>query len=106
MNPEISSAMQIRAAQALARQVATGAEHYERKKQLRRLLPLASVNIDGDEPANTRRIVLHLAHALRQERGRGRAGHWTYDLNRHIALAQAYKAEKMKLDTAAASRSA
>ena len=31
--------------------------------------------------------------SLRDERRRGQAGHWSYDLNRHIALAQAYAAE-------------
>ena len=39
-----------------------------------------------------------LARALRSERSRGRGGHWTYDLNRHIALSQAYAAERRDLD--------
>ncbi len=34
------------------------------------------------------------------ERRLGRAGHWTYDLNRHMALAQAWKAETEALRTA------
>jgi hypothetical protein len=34
-----------------------------------------------------------LARELRAERALGRAGHWTYDINRHIGLMQAYKAE-------------
>jgi hypothetical protein len=28
---------------------------------------------------------------------RARSGHWTYDLNRHIALRQAYRAETERL---------
>ncbi len=42
-------------------------------------------------------IVAELEAALRAERNRARAGHWTYDLNRHIALRQAYVAERDKL---------
>ena len=38
-------------------------------------------------------ILVRLRRALRAERSRGRAGHWSYDLNRHIALKQAYEAE-------------
>lgn len=34
-----------------------------------------------------------LARALRSERRRGLAGHWSYDLARHHALLQAFKAE-------------
>ena len=44
--------------------------------------------------ATRRAILTRLARALRAERNRGRAGHWTYDLNRHIALKQAYAAER------------
>jgi len=48
-------------------------------------------------PAARRAIVARLAWALRSERTRGRAGHWTDDLNRHIGLAQAYAAERRQL---------
>jgi hypothetical protein len=42
-------------------------------------------------------IVRQLERALRAERHRARSGHWTYDLNRHIALHQAHVAEKAAL---------
>ncbi len=87
--------MQQRGADTLARQITTGSEIYDRRKHLRRLLPLAPEDFRDESPQTTRAIVLHLARALRAERGR--AGHWTYDLNRHIGLAQAYKAEKESL---------
>jgi hypothetical protein len=45
-----------------------------------------------------RALVARLARALRAERQRGRAGHWSYDLNRHIALAQALDAERRRLE--------
>jgi hypothetical protein len=47
--------------------------------------------------AGRRNVLARIARALRAERNRGRAGHWTYDLNRHIALAQAYAAERRRL---------
>lgn len=34
------------------------------------------------------RRIRHLRAALRRERMRGRAGHWTYDLTRHLSLAR------------------
>lgn len=49
---------------------------------------------EKEEPLEAqRRVVSRLARALRDERRRGQAGHWTYDLNRHIALMQAYRTE-------------
>ncbi len=35
------------------------------------------------------RDVKKIANSLRQERRLGASGHWSYDLNRHLALAQA-----------------
>jgi hypothetical protein len=69
-----------------------------------RLLPVGPDDIVGAEPETTRRIVLKLARALRTERARGRAGHWTYDLNRHMGLLQALKAEQERLAAAARER--
>ena len=86
------------------RQIAGGSLHYERARHLRRLLPLAPEDFSQRDAATTQRILLRLAHAMREERRRGRMGHWTYDLNRHIALAQAYRAEKTALDSASESK--
>jgi len=71
-----------------------GAETYVRRLHLPRVLPIGPGEIADESPAARRAIVRRLARALRAERNRGRAGHWTYDLNRHIALAQAYAAER------------
>jgi hypothetical protein len=88
-----------RAAEPFGRQVAAGAAHYDRTQDLPRVLPVGPEEI-ADISANGRRAILkRLARALRAERNRGRAGHWTYDLNRHIALAQAYAAESAALHT-------
>ena len=70
-----------------------GALAYERARCLPRVLPMLAGDCCGPEPETTRRIVRKLADALRRERRLGRAGHWAYDLNKHIALAQAWKAE-------------
>ena len=50
-------------------------------------------------------ILDRLERALRAERNRARSGHWTYDLNRHIALRQAYLAERQRLELLQAERS-
>jgi hypothetical protein len=82
----------------------TGRQTYERGRMLVRLLPVGPDDIVGSEPETTRGIVLKLARALRTERARGRAGHWTYDLNRHMGLLQALKAEQERLAAAARER--
>ncbi len=84
--------------------IARGCASYDRSHMLPRVLPLAPSDISGPEPETTRRIVLKLARALRTERARGRAGHWTYDLNRHVGLVQALKAEQERLAQCARER--
>jgi hypothetical protein len=84
--------------------IANGRESYERSRMLVRLLPIGPDEIAGSEPETTRRIVLKLARALRAERARGSAGHWTYDLNRHVGLMQALKAEQERLAASARER--
>lgn len=86
---------------SLDRLVLAGAGVYERAQVLPRLLPVGPEDLAGPEPALGRRICLMLLRALRAERNRGRAGHWTYSLNRHIGLMQALKAERLALATAA-----
>ena len=77
---------------------AAGVEAYVRRRNLPRILPVGPDEIADESIAGRRRIVASLARALRAERNRRRAGHWTYDLNRHIALRQAYLAERLWLD--------
>ena len=82
------------AARAFDAVVTGGSWTYDRTIHLPRVLPGALV---GDSMKEQRRVLARLARALRSERNRGRAGHWTYDLNRHIALAQAWQAERRRL---------
>ncbi len=95
---KIAAGLRSRAAASLAAVTAAGVEAYDRQRHLPRVLPVGPEEIADDSLAGCRRIVARLARALRAERARGRGGHWTYDLNRHIALRQAYLAERRRLD--------
>jgi len=69
----------------------------ERAKALTRLLPLWPAEIEAEDEAAAARIMMMLERALRAERQRGRAGHWCYDMNRHVALARALRTERARL---------
>ena len=60
---------------------------------LRELLPFSEAEIRNHDHQSKQKILSRLRAALRRERVQGRAGHWTYDLNRHIALSQALHME-------------
>jgi hypothetical protein len=90
----------VRSVASIEAVTAAGLEAYVRERHLPRVLPVGPDEIADDSIAGRRRIVARLARALRAERMRGRGGHWTYDLNRHIALRQAYLAERRWLDEA------
>lgn len=89
---ERTAALRLRAWAAVDAVVARGAGRYRREKDLPRLLPrlAADAALDGKAPAA---IVAHLKQALLRERTLGQRGHRSYNLVRHMALAQALKAE-------------
>ncbi|QPC41264.1 hypothetical protein HW532_04350 [Kaustia mangrovi] len=92
---EPASLSRIRAARHL---VAAGAARYDPDRHLERLFP-EEVFASGKATATAGAARLaRLKRALRTERRKGRAGHWSYDLNRHIGLLQAVKAELSGLD--------
>ncbi|WP_281170317.1 DUF6477 family protein [Pleomorphomonas koreensis] len=84
-------------ASLVADSIDAGVLRYRRQEMLPRLLPVDPADIADDSEECTRKLCLRLLSALRRERGRGRAGHWSYDLNRHIGLLQAYRAERRTL---------
>jgi hypothetical protein len=90
-------AMRVAAGRALDQVVRAGADLYERERDLPRLAHLTSMEAAADRPDAVEAVVRRLERALRAERMRARSGHWTYDLNRHIALRQAYRAETERL---------
>jgi hypothetical protein len=60
---------------------------------LPRVLPLWPHEVEDESPEGRRRILAKLRRALRAERRRGIAGHWTYDLARHVELLRVYRLE-------------
>ena len=100
-NSEIAAARARRlhgaAGRALGAVFAAGVEGYDRERDLTRLIHATPGELASPDAAMRRVLLARLTRALRAERNRGRAGHWTYDLNRHIALRQAYEAERILL---------
>jgi hypothetical protein len=97
MDVAVARRMEREGGRALSRTVAAGAAAYDRTTVLPRLIPVGPDDMGPDTAATARRICLRLARALRQERNRGRSGHWTYDLGRHLGLLQALRAERAAL---------
>ena len=65
----------------------------DRTAELSRLVPLWPAELADISIAGRRRICALLGSALRRERQRGIAGHWTYDVSRHAALARLLRSE-------------
>ena len=82
---------------AVDQTVKAGAEAYDRMRDLPKLIRFDTLVEFGDTAEQVEAIVARLERALRAERNRARSGHWTYDLNRHIALRQAHRAETERL---------
>ena len=70
-----------------------GARRYVRKRDLAKLIPLWPREIEDQSTNGALHILAKLGRALRAERTRGLAGHWSYDLNRHLGLLSAFKGE-------------
>jgi hypothetical protein len=66
---------------------------YDRRTDLPRVLPVLPEDLDDESPLGRQRILAKLRAALRAERRRGIAGHWTYDLARHAELLRVYRHE-------------
>ena len=85
------------AAAAVAVAIRAGVKSYDRVRDLPGLIRSDPFGPVPESAAETAAIVKRLERALRAERTRARSGHWTYDLNRHIALCQALGAETERL---------
>ncbi len=75
---------------------------YDRARDLPSLIPLWPAEIADATTAGGSQIVQKLRRALREERQRGLAGHWAYNLTRHAALLRAYRHEVVRLEAAVA----
>lgn len=71
---------------------ARGAARFEPGRHAPLLLPDDALETFAPTPAARTRLAARLRAELRSERRRGRSGHWSYDLNRHLGLLQAVKA--------------
>ncbi len=69
----------------------------DRDAELGRLVPLWPKEIADLSIAGRRHICALLMSALRRERQRGIAGHWTYDVSRHADLARMLRLESESL---------
>jgi hypothetical protein len=97
--PQFDNALQrlARAApNALDATLVAGVAAYDRASALRRFHRLDPETIASETPRAARTVLREIERALRAERAR--AGHWSYDLNRHIGLLVAYRAEKARLE--------
>jgi len=79
-----------------------GSDVLTREEELMRLLPLWPHEVADRSPAGRMRLLAVLRRALRAERNRGLAGHWTYDLSRHAQLLAIYRDMCKRCDHAAA----
>lgn len=70
---------------------------YRRAQQLPALLKVWPHQLEDYSYPGTLKLAALLRKALRAERIRARAGHWAYDLNRHLGLIAALKAERTRL---------
>ena len=99
------AALRDRAEAVVDRTLRAGAAAYDRARDLPALTRLAPREFEPDTAEAAMTVLARLERALRAERSRARSGHWTYDLNRHIALRQAYLAESERLRALSAPRS-
>jgi len=81
-----------------------GARVYERSRDLPRLVALWPRELEDESAEGIGLVLKKLRRALRAERRRAMSGHWSYDLNRHLALLSAYKAEAARLKAATTDR--
>ena len=66
---------------------------FDRRAALTRVLGLWPGEVDDLSAAGRQNMLAKLRRALRAERRRGVAGHWTYDLARHVELLHLYRQE-------------
>ena len=66
---------------------------YCRQRDLPKLVHLWPHETEDCTVAGHGRLLARLRKALREERKRGLAGNWTYDLARHTQLLEAYRTE-------------
>jgi len=77
--------------------IAAGAADYMRGRDLPKLLKVSEDELERFTVESTERIVARLTRAARAQGALGRRRHWSYDMNRHLAVLIALKAERASL---------
>jgi len=77
--------------------IAAGAANYMRARDLPKLLKVSEDALERFTVAGAERIVARLVRAARAQGALGRRRHWSYDMNRHLAVLIALKAERASL---------
>lgn len=85
------------AARMFGPMVEADAAAYVRARDLKKLIAVFPSEIENHSRAGTEHIIGRITKCLAAERRRAIDGHWSYDLNRHIALLAAHKAELKQL---------
>lgn len=67
---------------------------WDRRRMLPRLIAVGPEELADEGPEGRLEVIRRLHRALRGERMRGRAGHWSYSLDRHVGLVRALAAER------------
>ena len=80
--------------------VKAGSHAYVRARDLPKLIALWPHELEDRSEAGRLHIIAKLRRALRAERRRALASHWSYDLNRHLALLSAYEGQRAALGRA------
>lgn len=84
------------AGDALDAALVAGQRGYDRASALARFHRLSPETIASESPDAARAALKEIERAMRAERAR--RGHWSYDLNRHIGLLVAHRAETARLN--------
>ncbi len=76
---------------------ASQSNNYSRLRDLPALVAMWPKEMEDFTIKGRQHIITMIEKALRSERRRGKANHWSYNLTRHISLLKAFKAEKSHL---------
>lgn len=95
-HPSADSRLQHGARAALHATFGAALAAYRRSDFLRSFHRLSGETIAAETAEAAGAVLREIERALRGERAR--AGHWTYDLDRHIALVVAYRAEQARAE--------
>ena len=85
------------AARVFSPMIAAGAASYRRARDLPKLMALAPEALEDDSIETAAAIVTRLSALARAQHRLGRRRHWSYDMNRHLAVLIALKAERAHL---------